>query len=356
MWDAAFRLKAEATKPHMKAEATNDVPVASGFSRKMDMSKLRVAVVGVGHLGQHHARLLSAMDGVELVAVVDTKPDRAHEIAGKYHTTAYSHASELAGRVDAVSIATPTVTHVDIALPFVEAGVAVLVEKPLAASLAEADRLLAVAGKRGTVVAVGHTERFNPAVEVALPLVSSPRFVEIHRLGTFPERSLDIDVIFDLMIHDLDLLLASVGSPVAGVEAVGVNVLTPRVDIANARLRFESGCIANVTASRISREQVRKARFFQHDSYVGVDYAEQAVEVYRLVSPVPSGVEGQNGGRPNIQGGRLEVPKDEPLRRELADFVDAVRTGRAPVVTGRAGRDALALATQIADIIASGEP
>jgi predicted dehydrogenase len=320
------------------------------------VNALRVGVIGVGHLGQHHARLLSAMDGVELVAVVDKKQDRAQEIAARYNTAAFTDAAAIAGLVDAVSIATPTVTHVDIALPFVDAGVAVLVEKPIAATLGEADRLLAAAERRGSLVAAGHTERFNPAVEVALPLVSSPRFVEIHRLGTFPERSLDIDVIFDLMIHDLDLLLASVGSPVAAVEAVGVNVLTPRVDIANARLRFESGCIANVTASRISREQVRKARFFQHDSYVGVDYAEQAVEVYRLVAPVPSGVEGQNGGRPNIQGGRLDVPKDEPLRRELADFVDAVRHQREPVVTGRAGRDALALATQIADIIAGGEP
>jgi predicted dehydrogenase len=180
---------------------------------------------------------------------------------------------------------------------------------------------------------------------VALPLVSRPRFVEIHRLGTFPERSLDIDVIFDLMIHDLDLLLASVGSPVAAVEAVGVNVLTPRVDIANARIRFESGCIANVTASRISRDRVRKARFFQHDAYVSVDYAEQAVEVYRLA--------GQNGGRPNIQGGRLQVTKDEPLRRELVDFVGAVRNGGTPAVTGQAGRDALALATKVAEIIAA---
>jgi predicted dehydrogenase len=307
------------------------------------MSKLRIAVIGVGHLGQHHARLLAAMEGVELVGVVDKKPDRAQEIASKYGIVAYTDAADVAGRVDAISIATPTATHVDIALPFVEAGVAALVEKPLAASLAEADRLLAAAEARGTMVAAGHTERFNPAVEIALPLVSSPRFVEIHRLGTFPERSLDIDVIFDLMIHDLDLLLASVRSPVAAVEAVGVNVLTPRVDIANARLRFESGCVANVTASRISRDRVRKARFFQHDAYVAVDYAEQAVEVYRLVA--------ENGGRPSIQGGRLDVAKDEPLRRELVDFVDAVRNRRPPTVSGRDGRDALALATRVADII-----
>ena len=307
------------------------------------MNNLRVAVIGVGHLGQHHARILAAMDGVDLVAVVDKKADRAKEIAATYSTGAYTDASEVLDKVDAVCIATPTVTHVEIALPFVEAGVAVLVEKPLAAGLEEADRLIAAAARRGTLLATGHTERFNPAVAVALPLVSSPRFIEIHRLGTFPERSLDIDVIFDLMIHDLDLLLAVVPSPVAAIEAVGVNVLTPRVDIANARLRFESGCIANVTASRISRDRVRKARFFQSDAYVSIDYAAQEVEVYRLVP--------QDGGRPSIQGGRLEVANNEPLHAELADFVDAVRQKRRPGVTGEDGRAALALATRIAELI-----
>ena len=249
-----------------------------------------VAVIGVGHLGQHHARILAAMPEADLVAVVDTKPARAAEIAARHATAALTDASSLVGQVDAVTIATPTVAHVDIALPFIDAGAAVLVEKPMSASLAEADRLVAAAEARGTLLAVGHTERFNPAVAAALPLVSSPRFIEIHRLGTFPERSLDIDVIFDLMIHDLDILLAVVGSEVTSVEAIGVNVLTPRVDIANARLRFASGCIANVTASRISRDRVRKARFFQHDSYVSIDYAAQELEVYRLVA--------QNGGRP----------------------------------------------------------
>jgi predicted dehydrogenase len=303
---------------------------------------LKVAVIGVGHLGQHHARLLSSMPGVELVAVVDAKADRAQEIARKYGGEACTDAAQVIGRVDAVSIATPTTTHVDIALPFVEAGIAVLVEKPLAAGLAEADRLLEAAARRGTTVAAGHTERFNPAVAMAMPLVTGPRFVEIHRLGTFPERSLDIDVIFDLMIHDLDLLLATVKSAVVSVEAVGVNVLTPRVDIANARIRFESGCIANLTASRISRDRVRKARFFERDAYISVDYASQEVEVYRLV---------RSNGRPDIQGGKLEVAKDEPLHRELLDFVEAARSGRAPGVTGQDGRDALALATRIAELI-----
>ena len=307
-----------------------------------------MAVIGVGALGQHHARILAAMPHAELVGVVDIKPDRAKEVAAQYGTAAYSNASELVGRVDAVSIATPTVSHVAVALPFVESGAAVLVEKPLAATVEDADRLLAAADARGTVLAVGHTERFNPAVAAALPLVSRPKFVEIHRLGTFPERSLDIDVVFDLMIHDLDLLLATVGSEVESVEAVGVNVLTPRVDIANARLRFASGCVANVTASRISRDRVRKARFFQHDAYISIDYAAQELEVYRLAA--------QNGGRPTIQGGRIDVESDEPLRRELDDFICAVRDRRSPVVTGRDGRAALALANRIAELISKQGP
>lgn len=310
------------------------------------MNRTRIAVIGVGHLGQHHARILAAMPDVDLVAVVDKRPERAAEIAAKRGTAPLTDASTLTGRVDAVIIATPTVSHVEIALPFVEAGAAVLVEKPLAANLTEADRLVEAAAARGTLLATGHTERFNPAVAAARPLVSSPRFIEIHRLGTFPERSLDIDVIFDLMIHDLDVLLAVVGSDVTSVEAVGVNVLTPRVDIANARLRFASGCIANVTASRISRDRVRKARFFQHDSYVSIDYAEQEVEAYQLVA--------QNGGRLAIQGGRVDIVTDEPLRLELADFVEAVRTRRQPTVTGRDGRAALALATQVTELISKG--
>ena len=317
------------------------------------MSRLRVAVVGVGSLGQHHARLFAAMPDVELSAVVDVRADRANDIAARYGTRAFVNAADIVGKVDAVSVATPTSTHVDVALPFVENGAAVLVEKPLASSVADADRLIAAADARGIVLAAGHTERFNPAVAAALPMVSRPRFVEIHRLGEFPERSLDIDVVFDLMIHDLDLLLATVASPVESVEAVGVNVLTPRVDIANARIRFETGCIANVTASRISRDRVRKARFFQRDAYISIDYAAQELEVYRLSQPMSADGSGAapNGGRPVIHGGRVPVETDEPLRRELADFVVAARDHRQPVVTGHAGRAALALATRVADLI-----
>lgn len=304
------------------------------------MTPVRVAVVGVGHLGQHHARILASMDGVTLAGVVDTRPDRAREIAAKYGAPAFTRAADLAGRVDAVTIAVPTESHVEVALPFVEQGVDVLVEKPIAASILEADRLIGAADGSGVILAAGHTERFNPAVVAAMPMISRPRFVEIHRLGTFPERSLDIDVVFDLMIHDLDLLLAAVASEVVSIEAVGVNVLTPRVDIANARLRFASGCIANLTASRISRDRVRKARFFQPASYVSIDYGSQEVEVYRLVP-------GER--RPSIEGGRLDVAQDEPLHAELADFIGAVRNRRSPGVPASAARDALALATRIAD-------
>ena len=306
---------------------------------------LRVAVIGVGHLGQHHARLLSAMPGVTLAAVVDTNASRAAEIAAKYGGEPLTDAGSLAGRVDAVSIAAPTSVHVELALPFVNAGVPVLVEKPIAASLHEADTLLAAAEQRGVIVATGHTERFNPAVAAALPLIADPRFIEIHRLGTFPERSLDIDVVFDLMIHDLDLLLTVVQSEIVSIEAVGVNVLTPRADIANVRLKFASGCIANVTASRISRDRVRKARFFQRAAYVSIDYAAQEVDVYRLLP---------GEGRPIIQGGRLDITTEEPLKRELEDFVRAARTGSRPGVSGRDGRAALALATRVAARLAEG--
>jgi predicted dehydrogenase len=301
---------------------------------------IRVAVIGVGHLGQHHARLLASMPGVELAGVVDTRPGRAAEIGAKYGAPSFTDAREVLDLVDAVSVAVPTESHVDVAQPFIEKGIPALVEKPLASSLEEADRLLDLAARHRVMVAAGHTERFNPAVQAAWPLVSNPRFIEIHRLGTFPERSLDIDVIFDLMIHDLDLLLALVPSRVESIEAVGVNVLTPKTDIANVRLRFDSGCIANLTASRISRDRVRKARFFQRDSYVSIDYAAQEVEAYRLTNGNP---------RPTIEGGRLDVTRQEPLERELADFIKAVAVRGEPAVTGRAGREALALATRVAD-------
>ena len=300
---------------------------------------LRVAVVGVGYLGRHHARILATLPGVELVAVVDTNLARAGEIAAASQTRPLEDYREILGHVDAVTIAVPTERHHEIAIPFLAAGIPVLVEKPMARSVAEADAMIAAGKRTGVALAVGHTERFNPAVAAARPILTDPRFIEVHRLGTFPERSLDIDVVFDLMIHDLDVVLSIVHADVESIEAVGVPVLTGRVDIANARLSFANGCIANITASRISRDRVRKIRFFQPAAYLSIDYAAQKVELWRLVK--------MDGAPPSIQGGEVEVAAEEPLKRELSDFIDAVVSRRPPTVTGADGRRALELATLI---------
>ncbi len=307
----------------------------------MPERRLRGAVIGVGHLGRHHARIMAGLAGVDLVGVVDINGPRAEEIAAAHGTAAFTDPGRIPGGVDLVSVAVPTEAHADVAIPFLERGVAVLVEKPLARSVVEADRMIAAARRGGAVLAVGHTERFNPAVGAIRELVKDPRFIEVHRLGTFPERSLDIDVVFDLMIHDLDIVLSTVGSEVSSLEAVGVPVLTGRVDIANARLRFASGCVANITASRISRDRVRKIRFFQQDAYISVDYGTQEAEMYRLVRHADR--------RPSIEGGKIEVRQDEPLKIELADFAEAARTGRAPRVTGEDGRRAVELAQRITE-------
>ncbi len=303
--------------------------------------KTRVAVIGVGALGRHHARILARLPGVELAGVVDINEARAREIGGIVNAPWSTNASEMIGRVDAVTVAVPTASHLQVALPFLQRGTAVLVEKPLARDAREAREMIEAAAVSGAVFGVGHTERYNPAVEAVRPLLDHPRFIEVHRLGTFPDRSLDIDVVFDLMIHDLDVVLSIVPSEVSAVEAVGVAVLTPKPDIANARLKFASGCIANITASRISKDRVRKIRIFQRDAYLSVDYAAQEVERWRLVKG--------NGSMPAIDGGKLEVAQEEPLQRELADFVASVRDRRAPRVTGADGLRAIELAQKITD-------
>ena len=302
---------------------------------------LRTAVIGIGHLGRHHARLLASMPGAVLTAVVDTVPEKAAEAASATGARAEADYRAVLDSVDAVVVAVPTELHRDIAVPFLERGVAVLVEKPMSRSTGDADEMLTAARRHNAVLAVGHTERYNPAVSAIMPLVTSPRFIEVHRLSAFPERSLDIDVIFDLMIHDLDIIISIVGSEVTSIEAVGVPVLTSKYDIANVRLRFASKCIANLTASRISRDRVRKLRFFQPDSYLSIDYASQEVEGWRLVR--------RDGERPRIEGGPIPIEQDEPLRRELADFVRAARSHSKPLVDGEAGRKALVLASQIAE-------
>ena len=309
----------------------------------MPAARLKMGVVGVGHLGRHHARILASMEDVELRAVVDSNAARAREVAVATRSRAETDPAALLTGVDAVTVAVPTAAHRRIALPFLGRGIPVLVEKPIAASVAEADELIDAASATGTTLAVGHTERYNPAVATARPLIAAPRFVEVHRLAQFPGRSLDVDVVFDVMIHDLDVLLDLVGAAPVSIETVGVPVLSDRVDIANARIRFDDGCIANLTASRVSRERVRKLRFFQQDALISIDCAAHQVEVWRLRR--------EQGGEPAIEGGAVEVPPGEPLERELADFVGAVRTGRRPRVDGPAGRRALALAQRVADAV-----
>jgi predicted dehydrogenase len=303
---------------------------------------MKAAVIGVGHLGKHHARILSSMPGVTLAGVVDRNANRAAEIAAEYGTCAFADPREIAG-LDLAVIATPTESHAAIATPLIDAGVHILVEKPIAQTLAQADALIAAAKAKGVVLAVGHSERFNPAVIAARPYLNDPRFIEVHRLGTQLGRSLDIDVVLDLMIHDLDLILSMVPSEVESVEAVGVPVLTPKVDIANARVRFVNGCIANLTASRISKDQIRKVRFFQRERYVSIDTAAREVEMFQVVP--------QPGAMPKIGGGKQAVPGDEPLKTELEDVVAAVRERRAPAVSGEQGRAALALAVRIVELM-----
>jgi predicted dehydrogenase len=304
---------------------------------------MKAAVIGVGHLGRHHARILATLPGVSLTGVVDINGDRASQVASQFGTTAFTHVNQIADQLDVAVIAVPTESHSAIALPLIESGVHILVEKPVTQTLLEADALIAAAKRAGVVLAVGHSERFNPAVAAARPYIKDPRFIEVHRLGTSPDRSLDIDVVLDLMIHDLDLILSVVASEVESVEAVGVPVLTPRVDIANARLRFANGCIANLTASRISKEGIRKIRFFQRDAYVSIDTAAREVEMWSVLP--------QSGAVPKIGGGKLTVGSDEPLKGELEDFVAAVRDRRPPAVPGEQGRAALALAVRIVELM-----
>lgn len=303
---------------------------------------MKAAVIGVGHLGRHHARILASLPDVALAGVVDVNRARADQVAAEFGTTAATESSAL-GALDLAVIATPTEHHAALALPLLASGVHVLIEKPIAASMAEADLLIEAAAKSGAVLAVGHSERFNPAVAAARSYIKDPGFIEVHRLGTNPGRSLDIDVVLDLMIHDLDLILSLVPSEVDTVEAVGVPVLTPKIDIANARVRFKSGCIANLTASRISKEQVRKIRFFQQQRYISIDTAAREVEMFQLVA--------QPGSAPTIGGGKQKIDGDEPLKSELVDFVTAARERRAPVVTGEQGRAALALAMRIVELM-----
>jgi predicted dehydrogenase len=300
--------------------------------------KVRVAVVGVGEFGRNHARVFREMEDADLVGVVDKNADRAAAVAAEFATRVLPGLEELRGRVDAVSLAVPTVEHSSLGCRLLEMGLDVLVEKPMAANLAEADALLTTAGRFQRILQVGHLERFNPAVRAVEPILNHPLFFEVHRLGVFTPRSLDVDVIFDVMIHDLDVLLALVQEQVTEVKAVGIPVLTDKVDIAHARLEFAGGAVANVTASRVSTERVRKMRFFQQHEYISLDYARR--DALRVAVKKP-------GPQPEFAFEKLPARPIEPLRAELEAFLDAVRTRREPRTSGAAGRAALELAERV---------
>jgi predicted dehydrogenase len=304
--------------------------------------KIRVAVVGTGDFGRNHARVYRELPQAELTGVVDTNPARAQQVAIEFGVPALAGIEALPGRVDAVSLAVPTAQHSAMGCALLKMGLDVLVEKPMAASLAQADELIAAARENSRVLQIGHLERFNPAVMAAEKIVNHPLFFEVHRLGIFTPRSLDVDVIFDVMIHDLDILLALVGEQVTDVKAVGIPVVTDKVDIAHARLEFESGAVANVTASRVSTERVRKMRFFQSHEYVSLDYARRDVLRVRVGKPGP---------QPEFAFEKVSAETHEPLAAELAAFIDSVRTRQSPRVDGAAGRRALELATRVAQSI-----
>lgn len=301
----------------------------------------RVAVIGVGEIGKEHARIYASLRGVKLIGVSDLDPKRGQAVADRYGTEYVPDCRDLLGRVDAVSVAVPTERHCEIACRFLEEGVSVLVEKPMARTLEEADAMIRSAARSDVVLQVGHLERFNPSVRALSQIVREPRFFEVHRLGKFTERSLDIVVVLDLMIHDLDIILSLVGPDVASIRAVGIPILTDRIDIANARLEFPNGCVANVTASRISREKIRKLRLFQPNDYISLDYARQEVEVYSLAARhAPD-------GRPEIIGRSLPVQKYEPLCAQIESFLECVQEKKRPLVSGEDGRRALDLALRV---------
>lgn len=297
----------------------------------------KIAVIGVGHLGKQHARLYAELG--HLAGVVDILEPRAQEVAGQYNTSSYADYRELFGKVDAVSIAVPTVNHAEIGIDFMEHGIDVLIEKPIASTLEQAKALIDAAHRNKRVLQVGHVERFNPVVMAAREAATKPQFFEIHRLAAFSPRSLDIDVVLDLMIHDIDIVLSLVPAPVREVRAVGIPVLSSKADIANARVEFEDGCVANFTASRVSFEKTRKLRFFQPHDYISVDYASQTGTMVSL-----------RMGR--VIERKLEPSNQEPLKLELMSFAEAIDKRGTPVVTGDDGLRALELAMRINSAIA----
>ncbi len=303
---------------------------------------IRLAVVGVGHLGRHHARVAASLPGVKLVGIYDHNAGRADEVAREFDLRVLPDLDALSQEAEAAIIATPTVSHAEITAFLLERGLDVLVEKPIAASLREADGLLALARAKGRIIQVGHVERYNPAVEAAFSVVRAPLFIEVHRLGVFTRRSVDVDVVLDLMIHDLQIVQSLAGGRTVEIRAAGLPVLTSRLDIANARIAFEGGCVANLTASRVSSRKVRKLRVFAPALYVSVDMQNRTVRTLRL---------SRERGGPGIVAADLPVGQEEPLAREIADFVRASRLRQPPLVPGEAGREALALAQEVLEAV-----
>lgn len=311
------------------------------------MKKLRVGVIGVGYLGKFHAEKYTQMDNVELVGVVDVNGGQAKEVAQKIGTTAYSDYRDLFGKVDAVSVVVPTFAHFDVGRAFLERDVDVLIEKPITTTVEEADNLIRFADSRGLILQVGHLERFNPAVVALEDIVNVPRFIESHRLSIFKPRGIDVSVVLDLMIHDIDIILNFVKSEVTDIRAAGTTVITHEVDIANARLEFENGCVANVTASRISTKNERKIRLFQRDAYISVDFANHEITVVRQSQ------NGRDGLIPGMELNQLCFAKGDALEAEIRAFVTSVMTRSTPEVSGKVGRDALKIALSIMDQISS---
>jgi predicted dehydrogenase len=301
---------------------------------KHAMKTPRVGVVGVGHIGKNHARLYAELPSARFTAIYDTDRAVAEKLAAEFGVKAAASLDEFAEQVDAASIATPTNTHFEIGRQLLALGKHLLVEKPIADNTAHASELAELAAARGLVLQVGHVERFNPVLGALEKRLTNPRFIEAHRLSPYPNRSTDIGVVLDLMIHDLEIILHLVRSPVQTIDAVGVPVLSRGEDIANARIRFENGCVANITSSRISPEQMRKIRVFQEDVYLSLDYQNQSGEMYRRTAE-------------GLTKEAVEIEREEPLKRQLAAFIECAATGRAPKVSGFQAAAALELAVEI---------
>jgi len=300
----------------------------------LTMDKVRVGVIGIGHLGSIHARIYKEIPNCALIGVCDIDKTRLNEISGKLGVPAYSDYRELFGKVDAVSVAVPTKFHYQVADEFLKNKIHALVEKPFTLNLKEADSLIEEAKRNKLILQVGHIERFNSAFAATQKLIKNPKFIECHRLSPFPNRSLDVGAVLDIMIHDIDIVLGLVPSKIKKVESVGVNVLTPFEDIANARITFENGCVANLTASRVSDEVMRKIRIFQEDTYISLDYKDAKASVYK-----------KDGLK--ISKEDLPIEKEEPLEKELQAFIDCVLTGKEPLVSGPVARGALSVALEI---------